>query len=277
MSQAHLSKLLAAGAVALLVVALFEATLRWLVLSWLGNPYYSHGPLIVLVSGWLLWRRRDALRGARAENIGLALAAMGVGVHLLALPLQMQVVSAAALVVVLVGLVWAFAGRSVVRAWAFPLAFLLLMIPLPGIERLSPTLEAFTAQYAAQAARWLGVAASNLGGQVSVGAQAFTVGAPCSGLRSLVALGTLALLLAYSVQGPAWARALLVVAALPIALAANLVRVSSIFWVAGALGADAALGFFHTLSSPLLFLVALALLLALGRALRLTQLRADAW
>ncbi len=273
----RLLTLLATVAVVVLIVALFAPTLQWLVLSWLGNPYYSHGFLIPLVSGWLIWRQRAALSHARAENIGLALAAFGVGLHLLALPGQWQVVSASALVITLVGLVWAFAGREVVRAWAFPLLFLLLMIPLPGIERLSPILEAFTATWAASAARWLGVAASNTGGQVSVGTQAFTVGAPCSGLRSLVALPTLAVLFAYSVQGPLWARGLIVLAALPIALLANLVRVSSIFWVAGALGAEAALGFFHTFSSPLLFLVAFALLLALGRLLRCTQFRADAW
>lgn len=271
------STILAALAVALLVVALFESTLRWLVLSWLGNPYYAHGILVPLVSAWLIWRRRAAWGQAKAATIGLALAALGVGAHLMAMPLQLQVISSVALVIVILGLVWAFAGLSVLRAWAFPLLFLLAMIPMPGIERLSPTLEAFTATYAAQGARLLGVAATNLGGQVSVGAQAFTVGAPCSGLRSLVALATLALLFAYSVQGPRWARFGLVLAAAPIALAANLVRVSSIFWVAGALGADAALGFFHTLSSPLLFLIAFALLLALGRVLRCTQFRADAW
>src|SRR5687767_3083047 len=100
MTNQRTAKLLAIGAVTLLVLALFESTLTWLVLSWWGNPYYSHGPLILLVSGWLLWRRRDALAEAHSANIGLALALVGVGAHLLALPLQMQVISASALVAV---------------------------------------------------------------------------------------------------------------------------------------------------------------------------------
>ncbi len=271
------ARLVGAGVVIALLVALFAPTVQWLALSWLGNPYYSHGALVVLVSGWLVWRRRGALTTARSENIGLALIALGIGAHLLALPLQMAVVSAVALVVTLVGVVWAFAGRGVVRAWAFPLALLLLAVPLPGIERISPSLESFTAAYAAHGARLLGVGATSVGGQVSVGSQGFTIGAPCSGLRSLVALLTLAVLLAYSLRAPLWVRLILVVAALPIALLANLMRVSSIFWVADAFGGDAALGFFHTLSSPLLFLVALALLLALGRLLGVNQVRPEAW
>lgn len=271
------ARLVGVGVVIALLVALFAPTGQWLALSWLGNSYYSHGALVVLVSGWLVWRRRGALAPARPENIGLALIAFGIGAHLLAVPLQMAVVSAVALVVTLVGVVWAFAGRNVVRAWAFPLAFLLLAVPLPGIERISPSLESFTAAYAAQGARLLGVGAASLGGQVSVGSQGFTIGAPCSGLRSLVALLTLAVLLAYSLRAPWWVKLTLVVAALPIALLANLMRVSSIFWVADTFGGDAALGFFHTLSSPLLFLVALALLLALGRLLGATQVRPEAW
>ncbi|MFN8473607.1 MAG: exosortase/archaeosortase family protein [Anaerolineae bacterium] len=264
-------------AVVALVAILFAATLRWLAVSWLGNDYYSHGVLVPLVALWLIWRRRDALAAARPAPMALALVAVGVGLHLVALPMQMAVVSAVALVLVIIGLVWTFAGWSVVRAWAFPLLFLAAMIPLPGIERLSPQLEAFTATYAARGAQLLGVAAVNLGAQVAVNDQAFTVGAPCSGLRSVVALGTLAVLFAYSVRGPWWGRALIVLSALPIAVAANLARVSSIFWVAQALGADAALGFFHTLASPLLFLVALALLILLGRAVRCGQLRPEAW
>ena len=273
----HLRVIGVLAAVVVLVAILFAPTLRWLALSWLGNDYYAHGVLVPLIAGWLMWRRRAALADARPTPMALAFVAVGVGLHLVTLPMQMAVVSAFALLLVIVGLVWTFAGWPVVRAWAFPLLFLAAMIPLPGIERLSPQLEAFTATYAARGAQLLGVAAVNMGGQVAVNDQAFTVGAPCSGLRSVVALGTLAVLFAYSVRGPWWGRALIVASALPIALAANLARVSSIFWVAQTLGGEAALGFFHTLASPLLFLVALALLILLGRAVRCGQLRPEAW
>lgn len=259
--------------VAALVGGIFYPTLRWLARSWLGNPYYSHGFLVPLVSAYLIWRRRDVVR--EPWDGGLPVLAVGVAMHLFALPSRMHLLSALGLIVVIAGLTLTFFGRSAFRRWAFPLFFLVAMIPLPFVERLSPPLEAFVARYAAELVRALGVAASTVGSQVYLTAAAFTVGAPCSGLRSIVALLTLALLFAHVVHGPWWGKIGLLIAALPIAVAANLVRISSLFLVAEALGADAGLRYYHTFSSPTLFLLACALLFLTGRALRCHAIRSD--
>jgi exosortase len=260
---------------AALLGLLFWPTLTWLVASWLGNPYYSHGFLVPLIAGGLTWRRRDVLAMPQPDDAGLALIAAGLVAHLAALPWRLSVVSALSLVVVLAGLVWTFWGRVALRRLAFPLVFLAVAVPLPWIERVSPPLEAFVARYATQCARAVGVAATNVGAQISLTGTTFVVDAPCSGLQSLVALFTLALLFSYLVSGPAWARALLVVAALPAALLANLVRVTSLFWVADVFGAQAGLGYYHTLSSPVLFVVAFGLLIALSWGLRCSEIRPD--
>ncbi len=161
------------------------------------------------------------------------------------------------------------------RQLAFPLLFLAVAIPLPWLERFSPFLEAAVARYATAWVRSVGVAAANAGSQVSLAGTTFVVGAPCSGLRSLVALVTLALLFGYMLRGPVWARALIVVAAIPAALLANLVRVASLFWVANVFGADAGMGYYHTLSSPVLFVIAFGLLIGLSYGLRCSEIRAD--
>lgn len=259
--------------VAALMGAIFAPTLRWLVESWLGNPYYSHGFLVPLISAYLIWRRRHVT--AEPWDGGLLVLAGGVALHLYALPSRMYILSACALIVVVVGLVLTFWGRSAFRRWAFPLLFLGVMIPLPFVERLSPPLEAFVAHQAAESVRLLGIAASAVGSQVYLPSAAFTVGAPCSGLRSIVALLTLALLLAYMAHGPWWGKIALLIAALPIAIIANLVRVSSLFLVAEALGASAGLRYYHTFSSPLLFLLACALLLLTGRTFHCHVIRSD--
>jgi len=253
----------------------FWPTLTWLVASWLGNPYYSHGFLVPLVAAALVWRRRSALVAPRPDNAGLVLVAAGLAVHLASLPWRLSLVSALGLVAVLAGLVWTFWGRDALGRLVFPLAFLVVAIPVPWIERFSPFLEAFVARYATLAARAAGIAATNTGSQVSLAGTTFVVGAPCSGLRSLVTLVTLAVLLSYIVRGPTWARALIVLAALPVALLANLIRVSSLFWVAGVFGPDAGLGYYHTLSSPVLFVTALGLLIGLSWGLRCSEIRTD--
>ena len=279
----HVGTILAIVAVAGLVGVLFRSTLRWLVISWMGNPYYSHGFLIPLVVAYFVWRRRHAFYGEQLSSastmlstgVGLLLLLAGVGLHLLALPWRMHVVSALALIIVGFGLVLTFFGWQPARAVGFPLAFLAVAIPLPWVERFSPPLEAFVARYATLCVRAIGVAASNIGSQVQIASQSFKVGAPCSGLRSIVALLTLTVLFIYIVRGPWWGKLTLLVAALPIAIVANLLRVSSLFWIADTFGTDAGLRYYHTFSSPVLFLSALGLLLAGSRVVRCTELRTD--
>ncbi|MFQ5341689.1 MAG: exosortase/archaeosortase family protein [Anaerolineae bacterium] len=258
-----------------LVGLLFYPTLRWLVMSWLGNPYYSHGFLIPLVAAFFTWHRRHVFRQRRPSNLGFLVILIGIGLHLLALPWRMHVVSALALIVIAFGLVLTFFGRPAARALSFPLAFSGTAIPLPWVERFSPSLEAFVARYATLGVRTIGVAASNVGSQVQIASQSFKVGAPCSGLRSIVVLLTLTVLFIYITRGPWWGKLMLLVAALPIALAANLLRVSSLFWVADTFGADAGLRYYHTFSSPVLFLAAFGLLIASGRVLQCAELRSD--
>lgn len=262
-----------AMAIAALVTVVFLPTLRWLAQSWLGNPYYSHGLLVPAIAGYLVWRRRRVI--IQPWDGGLAVVALGIGLHVASRPQQLHILSAAGLIVVTIGLVLTFAGPTAARRWAFPLAFLGAMVPLPFVERLSPPLEAFVARYAAVCVRPLGVAATTIGSQVHLASTAFTVGAPCSGLRSIVALLTLTLLFVYMVRGPWWGKMALLTAALPIAIVANLLRVSSLFFVADTLGADAGLLYYHNLSSPTLFLVAVAMLLMTSRGVRCHAIRTD--
>lgn len=256
-----------------LVGAVFWPTLRWLVHSWLGNPYYSHGFLVPVIAGYLIWRRREVV--VEPWDAGLGVVLLGVGFHIASIPRHIYLLSAVGLIVVITGLALTFVGRRAVERWAFPLLFLGTMIPLPFVERLSPPLEVFVARYAALCVRPLGVAAQTIGSQVRLASAAFTVGAPCSGLRSIVALLTLTVLFAYIVRGPWWGKLALLVAALPIAVAANLMRVSSLFLVADNLGADAGLRYYHILSSPTLFLFAVGMLLLTSRGVRCHAIRHD--
>lgn len=271
------AKLKLAGVVVILglVMTLFLSTVRWLVHSWAVNPYYSHGFLVPIVSGFLVWRRREVLTKSRPHNVGLVLSAAGLAMHLAAIPWRIFPISALALIVTIAGLIITFYGPDTARRMAFPLAFLVTAIPLPFVERLSPPLEAFIARSATLSVRAIGVAANSFGSQVQLAGSAFVVGAPCSGLRSLVALITLTLLFAYVVRGPWWGRAALLLAAVPIALLANLVRVSSLFLVADTLGAEVGLQYYHSLASPVLFLIAFGLLILVSWSVGCSDIRSD--
>jgi exosortase len=269
---------MAGGAIILgLVALLFSSTFTWLVYNWLNNSYYSHGFLVPLISGFFLWRRREAFARDKREPSNLGLLAVGVGLvgSLLAQVWQAYHLSALALVVLLAGLALYFLGERATRQIVFPLAFLIFMIPLPFVNRLSPTLEAFTATTSASVVSLLGIPAVNHGSQIQLQNSSFVVGAACSGLNSVVALATLVVVFVYILDGSYRAKITLIVMAVPIALVANIVRVSSLLAIAHFFGAEVGMRYFHDYSSPVLFLLAFALLILGSRVVGCSEIRRD--
>lgn len=263
----------ALAAAALLGAAMFGDALRWLGDSWFTNPNYSHGILVPFIAAYFLWRARAAFRTRAPDNRGLALLAAALLLHLASIPLRIYPLSIVALVVVLMSMVVLLWGLPALRASGYAYAVLLLMIPIPLIDEVSPSLEAFTARIAAGSVSLFGTQAVTLGSQVQLPNVAFEVGAACSGLRSLASLVTLAVVFSGIVDGPAWGKALLLLAAAPLAIGANLLRVASILQYAQLFGADAGLAYYHDYSSPVLFLLAFSLLILFGRAVRCSEIR----
>ncbi len=269
----HLVKLLF-----LATILLFLPTWLWLGEAWLSNPYYSHGPLVLVLVMYLAWVQRKAFfaQTPAPNNLGFLLIIVALGVHLWAIVWRAYYISALMIPFTLAGLVLALFGWRNVRIVAFPLAFLILMVPLPLAERFGPPLESWATTSAVALARLGGVAVQNVGAQVTLPNSMFTVGFACSGLRSVMAIIALAALLAYIVQGHTWARVILFLVAVPIALAANTLRLALLFAIASVWGSDAAMNYFHDWSSLVLFLCAFALLIALAQLLRCSTIRWEA-
>lgn len=257
-----------------LYLAAFWRTCAWLVASWLGDPYYSHGLLVPLIAAYLAWRRRSQ-PGKPAFAVGLATVSAGYGLQLLALSRSAYLLSALALVLGLAGLTLVWRGWAGLRRWGFPLVFLTLAVPLPILERWTPALAQWVAQASATLARLLGIPVLVEGARLLLPSAELVVGAPCSGVNSLAALVTLAALYAFVLSGPRAHRWALFLLSVPIALLANLLRVTLLLVVAALAGAGAALRLFHDASGIVLFLLAVGLLLALGRLLRCGGLRSD--
>ena len=160
-------------------------------------------------------------------------------------------------------------GTAALKAGAFSLVLLIIAIPFPFVEHFAPPLASLVARSTALTAGLLGIEVAQKGAQLTVGGGAFIVGAPCSGLRSIVALTSLAVILAGVSSGQLAKRSALVLAAIPLAVFANFFRMLGLIWVAERFGADQSLRFFHGPSSPILFLLATASLFALGHLLGL--------
>ena len=261
-----------------LLVLLFYPAFLWLGRSWLSNPYYAHGFLVPLIAAVLAWRQwRYVVDEPRQGGawIGLLITAAGIGAITWAMRWQNYFVVALSLVVLLVGILLYLEGWPRLRYWLFPLLFLAFMVPLPFIDRASPWLESFTAQSATALARLVGISAVQQGGEITLPNTAVTVGAPCSGLRSLVTMVTVGVAWIYVVEGRPTAKALMLLAIVPLVAVSNVLRVSLLLVVAQVFGEDVALSYYHDWSSPVLFLIALGLLLILGKVLGCSRVRED--
>lgn len=246
-------------------ILLFYEVLVKLVHDWSTDDNYSHGFLIIPIALYLAWERREGLIGApRAPSLlglvgvfaGIALLIMGVlGAELF--------VTRIALLAVLAGSVLYVFGWHHLRLLAFPLALLLLMIPIPAIlfNQVAFPLQLLASRFAADVLSLVGIPVLREGNVIVLAHTTLEVAEACSGLRSLVSLITLGILLGYFTEKRLWVRWLLVMATIPTAIFANGLRVAGTGILAHYWGPEAAEGFFHTFSGWLVFGFAFGLVL----------------
>jgi exosortase len=282
MSQGSMSQtratLITYAAVSALLLLLAYPVLSWLVRTWLTDPYYSHGflvPVLAALIAWRQWRwvRQEPRRGQTWP--GLVITVPSLACTIWALRWHNYALASLALIALLAGILLLIEGWARLRHWLFPLLLLALMVPLPWIDQASPTFETFTARWATALARLVGIPAVQQGGEISLPGTTLIVGAPCSGLRSLVAMVTLGIVWVYLVKGRIAAKVVMLLAIVPLAALSNVVRVGLLLIVAALLSPDAAMAYYHRWSSPVLFVLSLGLLLLLGRALGCYRLRED--
>jgi exosortase len=263
---------LAAPLLAALIFALLTAPLwRWLWGEWMGNDYYSHGLLIPLISLFLIIQRvrnDPAIPQAMPGNGGLVLVVLALGAMLFFLNQRAFYLAAVAMIALIAGLVWSFAGPGVLRKVAFPVGYLLLMVPLPFVDRITLPLALFTGVCAGDLVRLLGLEVTIIGNAVSLPNAEMVIGAQCSGINSMIALTSLMALAAYLLDGPRWGRLLLV-------LMGNILRVASLLFVARAYGADAAFTYYHDYSGIFFFLGVFVLMVPLTRLVQARTFRME--
>ncbi len=235
-----------------------------LVHDWWTDDNYSHGFLIIPIAAYLVWERRHRFVAAPlAPSVFGLLVVLGslailVG-GLLGAELFLMRIS---IIGTLVGAVLFQFGWQRLRVLGFPLAFLLLMIPLPAIIF---NQIAFPLQLVASRAGETILDAANIpvlreGNVLILPNTSLEVAEACSGIRSLVSLFTLAIIVGYFGDRRAWVRIVLALSTVPVAILANGLRVAGIGVAAYHFGASAANGFLHEFSGFVLFAVALLML-----------------
>jgi len=240
---------------------------------WLNNPMYSHGFLIPPLSVWLLWRRRDDLISAEksAGKGGLALVAAALLVQWVFSAVDIKTMGAYGLIFLLWAITYYLWGGKVARIALFPIGFLVFMVPLydPLTDTISLHLKLMVAKLTVlllDATQLL--AAVREGVMIHLPSGSLEVADPCSGIRSIIGLSAMALLLGYLQRGKLWERFAIILAAIPLAVAVNLMRVVLLCLITEAWSADIATNqSIHTFMGILVYALALVGLLSLGRML----------
>lgn len=262
--------------IGVLLLLLSYPALQWLVRSWLSNPYYTHGfliPPIATLVAWRQWRNLTAQPRQGHSWLGIPITVASLAVVIWAMRWQNFFAVALVLIVLLIGILLYLEGWARLKYLLFPLLFLAFMVPLPFVDLASPWLESFTAQSATASVRLIGISAVQQGGEITLPSTTITVGAPCSGLRSLVTMVTVAVGWVYLLEGPLAGKVLMLIAVVPLVALSNVLRIAILLAVATVFGEEAALSYYHDWSSPILFLMALALFLLLGKAVGCSRIR----
>ena len=251
---------------------LYRDVLVKLVHDWATDGNYSHGFLIVPLAAYLVWERRARIGTAapRPSTFGPLLILGGAGLLLtgtLGADLFLMRIS---MLVVLTGAVLFILGREHLRIVAFPLAFLLLMIPLPAIvfNQIALPLQLVASQFGELILSTLAIPVLREGNVLVLANTTLQVAEACSGIRSLISLLTLSILYGYFIDPRATVRLTLAAVTIPVAIVANGLRVAGTGVAAHYYGAEAAEGFFHTFSGWLVFVVALGFLFVIHRLVR---------
>ncbi len=249
-----------------LVAAAYLRVLAKLVSDWWEFPDFSHGFLVPPFAAYVLWRKRAVLANIRIAPAwtGVALVTFGLMVLLLGVYGAELFLSRISLVIVLAGLVLAFGGSQMLKETRFALFVLLLAIPIPAIiyTQITFPLQILASKLASALLPLFGVPVLREGNVIQLPALSLEVAEACSGIRSLMSLLTLAIFYGYFMERATWRRFALAFASVPIAIAANAVRLlgtglSVQYW-----DPDKAMGFFHEFSGWVMFLVSLTCLIA---------------
>lgn len=260
------SRLISSALILGALAVAYWSTIRELVLDWATDGNYSHGFLIVPLALYFAWERRRRLAAAplRPSWIGLFVVLGGLALLVAGILGAELFTSRFSFVVVLAGIVLFVLGWHHLRVLAFPLAFLLLMIPLPSIifNQIAFPLQLLASRFGETVLQAASVPVLREGNVMILANTTLEVAEACSGIRSLISLLTLGIVYGYFVDGRAWVRTVIALSTIPIAILANGVRVAGTGLAAHYYGPEAAEGFFHTFSGWLVFLVAFAMLFA---------------
>ncbi len=230
---------------------------------WSNDPRYAHGYLVPMFSMALLWLRWPKISTAdlRPSMMGLAFIALGVIVLLLGGYFRQETIEGLALLAYLAGVVLLLGGWPALK-WSWPsILFLMFMIPLPWrVENaLGPPLQWLATKASTFTLQTLGFMAFAEGNVIQLNDARIGVVEACSGLSMLITFIALSVGMALVVERPLLDKFVLVASAIPVALLANIARITLTGVLHELISGQVADKFYHDLAGWVMIPLALVL------------------
>jgi exosortase D (VPLPA-CTERM-specific) len=259
------------------------AVVSALPLFWLGltglatewtRPEYSHGPIIPVLSFYMFLREMKFVPPAAGpvtdRNIGVGLIALSLAMAALGNLVRIDDIVFYALIVWVGGLILTGFGFS--RGWVFwpSVLHLVFMLPLPQFLywKLNIALQLVSSEIGVSLVRLAGAPVFLDGNVIDLGVYKLQVAEACSGLRYLFPIMSFSYVFAVLYRGPVWHKIVLLLAAAPLAVLMNSIRIGIIGVLVDRYGIGQAEGFLHFFEGWIIFLTCIAILFAMAVAMQ---------
>ncbi len=218
------------GCLTVAIIAAYENMIRFTATFW-AKDMYSHGYIIPFFAAYLFWIRKRPLKDSAPLDrwIGVGIVAASLGIRVFAAFYDYNNFERGSFIGALLGVCLIAGGKSMFR-WAWmPIAFLAFMFPLPSMveNTLLMKLQTYASIFSTWTLQVLGVSAARQGNTINVDTlqDALEVAEACSGLRMLTIFGAMSVALVMIIDRPWWDKLIILLSAIPIALASNVIRI----------------------------------------------------
>lgn len=260
--------LLAIGLLATILPTLYSVATQ----SWTQESGV-HGPLVLATAVWLVWRNwASIVEEARPGNmlIAVPVVVVGAALYIFGRAYNFLMIEVAALLLALLAIAYAFVGHKVLLKLWFPIFYLGFLIPLPGwvLDSMTQPLKILVSDIVTWLLSALGYPISQVGVTLYIAQYQLLVEDACAGLNSIISLTAVGLFYIYLMHNASWRYSLLLLAfLLPIAIAANVIRVIILVLLTYYFGNEVAQGYLHDFAGIVTFVSALLLFFLLDQIL----------
>jgi exosortase len=232
-----------------------------------------HGPIVVATGIWLILRRAGEIRSIMqpgALPVTIAMLAVAVPAYVFGRAFDFISIEVAAMMLAMLAAAHHYLGLTVLKRLWFPIFYLGFVIPIPGwvLDTITQPLKILVSEVVMRSLAWVGYPVGRMGVTIYVASYQLLVEDACAGLNSLISLSAIGLFYVYMIRGSNWRYSMILLAlVLPIAVAANVVRVAALVLITYYLGNAMAQGYLHNFAGMVTFTSALLFIFLVDKLL----------